>query len=114
MVSKKKKKKGKKPNISNRFYPTKKPVTVVMMMKIGKSEILALIIQNTENMMSTLFANRIKKYWDNQCIRIGENTIQYIIIKSKHGFLGSTNFKLQKISKNFVVLGQKWKKNINV
>ena len=43
----KKKKIGKKPNMSNRFYPTKIPVTAVMMIKIGKSEITALITQNT-------------------------------------------------------------------
>ena len=33
MVSKKKK--GTKPNISNRFYPIKTPVTTVMIIKIG-------------------------------------------------------------------------------
>ena len=73
MVSKEKKI-GKKPNISNKLYPTKTPVTAVMIIKIGKSEILALITQNTENMI------RIKKYLGNECIRIGENIIQYIII----------------------------------
>ena len=63
--------------------------------------------------MSTLFANRIKRYLDNECIRINENTIQYITIESKHGFLGLTNFRFKKNSKNFVVFGQRWKKNIN-
>ena len=87
---------GKKPNISNRFYSTKTPVTTVMIIKIGKSEIPALITQNTENMISTSFVNRIRKYLNNECIRIGENTIQYITIESKHGFLGSINFKLKK------------------
>ena len=58
----------KKPNISNRLYPTKTLVTAVMMIKIGKSKIPALITQNTENMISILFANRIKKYLDNECI----------------------------------------------
>ena len=86
MVSKKKIF-GKKPNISNKFYPIKTPVTAVMMIKIGKSEIPALITQNTENMMSISFANRIKKYLDNECIRIGKKTVQHVTIESKHGFL---------------------------
>ena len=63
---------GKKPNISNRFYLTKTPVTAIIMIKIGKFEIQALITQNTENMISISFASRIKKYLDNECIRIGE------------------------------------------
>ena len=112
MVSKKKIL-GKKPNMSNRFYPTKTPVTTVMMIKIGKSEIPALITQNTENIISTSFANRIKKYLDNECIKIGKKMVQHVSIESKHGFLGSTNFKLKENSKNFVVLGHQWKKNIN-
>ena len=89
----------KKPNISNKFYPTKTPVTTILMIKTGKSKIPALIIQNTENMISILFANRIKKYLDNECIRVGENTIQYITIESKYGFLGSTSFRLKKFKK---------------
>ena len=84
-----------------------------MMIKIGKSEIPALITQNTENMISTSFANRIKKYLDNECIRIGKKTVQHVTIESKHGFLGFTSFRLKESSKNFVVLGQQWKKNIN-
>ena len=110
MVSKKKI--GKKPNISSKFYLTKTPVTAVMMIKIKKSEIPALITQNTENMISISFANRIKKYLDNECIRIGENTIQYITIESKHEFLGLINVRLKKFKKK-LVLGQQWKKNIN-
>ena len=57
MVSTKKKIFGGKPNISNKFYPTETPVTAVMMIKIEKSEVPALITQDTENMMSTSFAN---------------------------------------------------------
>ena len=53
-----KKKIGKKPNMSNRFYLTKTPVTAVMMINIGKSEIPALITQNRENMISTSFVLR--------------------------------------------------------
>ena len=90
---------GTKPNISNEFYPTNTPVTAVMMIKIKKSEIPALITQNTENIISTSFANRIKKYLDNEYIRIGEKTIQYVTIESKHGFLKSTSFKLKKSKK---------------
>ena len=84
-----------------------------MMIKIGKSKIPASITQDTENMMSTSFANRIKRYLDNECIRIGPGLIQHVTIESKHGFLGFTSFRLKKNSKNFVVLGQQWKKNIN-
>ena len=84
-----------------------------MMIKIKKSEIPALITQNTENIISTSFANQIKKYLNNECFRIGENTNQYITIESKHGFLGLTNFKMKKNSKNFAVLGQQWEKNID-
>ena len=109
MVSKKKIF-GKKPNMSNRFYSTKTPISAVMMVKIGKSEIPALIIQNTENIISTSFANRIAKYLDNEYIRIGKKTIQHVTIESKHGFLKSTNIKLKK---KIVVLGQQWKNNIN-
>ena len=94
--------------MSNKLYPTKTPVTAVMMVKDGKSEIPALITQNTENIISTSFANRIKKYLDNECIRISEGTIQYITIESKHGFLGSTSFRLKKIQK-FRGLGTKKK-----
>ena len=90
---------GKNPNIYNKFYPTETPVTAVVMIKIGKSEIPALIIQNTENIISTSFANQIKKYLDNECIKIGEKTIQYITIESKHGFLKSTRFRLKKFKK---------------
>ena len=96
MVSKKEKKTGKKPSMLNKFYPIKIPVTAVMMIKIGKSEIPILITQNTENIMSTLFANRIKKCLDNECIRIGEKTIQHVTIESKHGFLKSTSIKFKK------------------
>ena len=71
-----------------------------MIIKIKKSEIPALITQDTENIISISFANRIKKYLDNECIKIGEKTIQHVIIKIKHGFLGSTNFKLKKKLKN--------------
>ena len=104
---------GRKPNMSNRFYPTKTPVTAVMMINIGKTEIPELITQDTVNMMSTSFANRIKKYLDNEYIRINKGTVQHVTIESKHGFLGFTSFKFKKNSKNFVVLGQQWKKNIN-
>ena len=113
MVSKKNKKLGKKPSISNDFYPTETPITAIMMINIGKSKIPALITQDTENVMSILFASRIKKYLDNECIRIGKKIIQHVSIESKHGFLGFTNFRLKKNSKNFVVLGHQWKKNIN-
>ena len=99
MVSKEKKILGKKPNISNKFYPTETPVTAVMMIKIGKSEIPALIIQNTENMMSISFANRIKKYLDNEYIRVGKKIIQHVTIESKHRFLGFTSFKFKKNQK---------------
>ena len=88
------KKTGKKPNISNKFYPTKTPDPAVMMIKIGKSEIPTLITRNTENIISTSFENRIKKCLDNECIKIGEKTIQYITIESKYGILGSTSFKI--------------------
>ena len=87
---------GKKPNMSSKFYPTKTPVTAVMMIKIGKSEIPALITQDTENIISISFANRIKKYLDNEYIRIGKKTIQHIKIETKHGFLKPTSFKLEK------------------
>ena len=105
MVSKEKKI-GKKRYISNRFYPTETPVTAVIMIKIRKSEIPTLITQNTENIISISFASRIKKYWDNEYIRIGEKTIQHVTIELKHGFLKLTNFRFKKKSKNFVVLGQ--------
>ena len=82
-----------------------------MMINIGKTEVPALITQDTENMMSTSFASRIKKYLNNECIRIGKKKIQHVTIETKHGFLGFTSFKLKKNSKNFVVLGQQWKKN---
>ena len=103
MVSKKNKILKGKPSIPNRLYPTETPITAIMMISIGKSEISTLITQNTENMMSTSFANRIKKYLDNECIRIGKGTIQHVTIESKHGFLGSTSFRLKRNSKNFVV-----------
>ena len=79
--------------MSNRLYPIKTPVTAVMMIKIGKSEIPALITQNTENIISISFANRITKYLDNEYIRIGKKTIQHVIVESKYGFLKLTNFK---------------------
>ena len=112
MVSKKKKTLKKKPNISNKFYPTETPVTAVMMINIGKSEIPALITQDTENVISTSFATRIKKYLDHEYIKIGKKLIQHVSIKSKHGFLRFTNFRLKKNTKNFVVLGQQWKKTL--
>ena len=107
------KKLKRKPIMSNKFYPTKTPVTSVMMINIGKSEILALITQDTENMMSISFATLIKKYLDNECMRIGKGIIQHVTIESKHGFLGFTSFRLKESSKKFVVLGRQWKKNIN-
>ena len=63
--------------------------------------------------MSISFASRIKKYLDNEYIKIGTRIIQHVNIESKHGFLGFTNFRLKKNSKNFVVLGHQWEKNIN-
>ena len=102
-----------KQNMSNKFHLTKTPVTAVMMINIGKSEVPALITQDTGNMISILFASRIKKYLDNECIKIGKKTIQHVIIQSKHGFLKFTSFRFKKNSKKFVVLGQQWKKNIN-
>ena len=66
---------------------------MVMIIKIEKSEIPVLITQNTENIISISFASRIKKGLDNECIRIGEKTIQHVTIESKHGFLKSTSFK---------------------
>ena len=84
-----------------------------MMVKIKKSEIPALITQNTENIISISFANRITKYLDNEYIRIGKKTIQHVIIESKHGFLKSTSVRLKKIQIFFVALGQQCKKNIN-
>ena len=101
-----KKKDGEKPNISNKFYPTKTPITTVMIIKIGKSEILKLISQNTENTISTSFANRIKKYWNNDYIKTGGKTIQYITVELNYGFLKSTNFKFKNNSKKIVVLDQ--------
>ena len=100
---------GKKPNISNKFYPTKTPVTAVMIIKIEKSKIPKLITQNTEIMISISFANRIKKNWSTNNIKNGEKTIQYITIESKYGFLKSTSFKL-KIIQKMIILGQQWKK----
>ena len=63
---------GKKPNISNKFYPTKTPVTAVMIMNIKGSEIFVWITKNTENLISISFANRIKKYLDN-CERLNSD-----------------------------------------
>ena len=77
---------GGKPNISNKFYLIKIPVTTAMIIKIRKSEIFGLITQNTENTISASFVNRIKKYLDNECIRDGEKTIRYIIIESNMDF----------------------------
>ena len=77
-----------------------------MMIKIGKSKIPALITQDTENMMSTSFANQIKKYLNNECINIGPGLIQYITIELKYEFLGFTSFRFKKDSKKIVVLGQ--------
>ena len=115
MVFKEKKILGKKPNISNRFYPSETPVTAVMIINIGKSEIPALITQDTENMISISFASRIKRYLDNECIRIGKGTVQHVTIESKHGFLGFTNLKFKKKIKKFRGLGSTMKKkNINV
>ena len=94
---------GKIPNISNKFYPTKTPVTAVMIIKIGKSEIPALMTQHTENIMSISFANRTKKYLDNEYIKIGKKTIQHITIELKHGFLKPINFRLKKIQKVLLV-----------
>ena len=113
MVSKEKIIIMKKLNMSNKLYPIKTPVTAVMMINIGKSKIPALITQDTENMMSISFATRIKRYLDNECIRIGKGIIQHVTIESKHGFLGFTSFRFKKNSKKFVVLGRQWKKNIN-
>ena len=47
------------------------------------------------NIISTAFANRIKKYLNNECIKIGAGLIQHVTIESKHGFLKSTGFKLK-------------------
>ena len=102
---KKKKILGKKLSISNRFYPTETPVTAVIMINIGKSEVPALITQDTENVISKTFVNRIKGYLDKEYIRIGKRIIQHVSIESKHGFLGSTSFRLKENTKNFVVLG---------
>ena len=84
-----------------------------MMVNIGKSEVPTLITQDTENVMSTSFASRITGYLDNECIRIGKGIIQHVSIESKHGFLGFTSFRLKENTKNFVVLGNQWKKDIN-
>ena len=43
-------------------------------------------------------------------MKIGEKTIQYITIESKHGFSELTSFKAKNNSKNFVVLCQQWEK----
>ena len=83
-----------------------------MMIKIGKSKVPALITQDTENMMSTSFAARIKRYLDKECIRIDAKAIQHVTIGSKYGFLRFTSFRLKE-RKKIVVLGQQWKKNIN-
>ena len=50
---------------------------------------------------------------DNEYIRIGKKTIQHITIESKYGFFKINQLQVKKNSKNFVVLGQQWKKNIN-
>ena len=85
-----------------------------MMINIGKSKIPALITQDTENMISTSFANRIKKYLDNECIKIGKKIIQHVTIESKHGFLGFTSFELKKnIKKKSWFWVKNGKKNIN-
>ena len=84
-----------------------------MIIKIGKSEIPALITQNTENIISISFANRITGYLDNEYIKIGKKTIQHVTIETKHEFLKSTSFKLKKIKKNRG-FGSTMEKNINV
>ena len=63
---------NKKPSILYKFYPTKTPVTAVMVVKIKKSKIPGLITQNTKNTISTSLANRIKKYLDTEYIRDGK------------------------------------------
>ena len=110
---KKKKMFKRKPNISYRLYPTKTPVRTVMIFKIGKLEIPGMITENTENTMSTSFAERIKNYLDTKCTRNNEGIIQHVTIESKHGFIKTTSFRLKSSSKNLVVFGQQWKKNIN-
>ena len=69
-------KNGKKSNISNEFYPKKTPVTARMIIRIGKTKIPKLITQNAKNIILISFTNRIKKYLDNEYIRIGEKIIQ--------------------------------------
>ena len=48
-----------------------------------------------------IIASRIKKYLDNESIRIGKKTIQYITRKSKHGFL-KLNFQKKIKNRGFV------------
>ena len=85
--------------MSNKFYPTETPVTAVIMINIGKSEIPALITQDTENMISISFANRIKKYLDNECIKIGKKMVQHITIESNMYFWDLSTLNLKKVQK---------------
>ena len=48
---------GKKAKYIKQILSDKTPITTVMTIKIGKSEIPALVTQNTENMMTISFAN---------------------------------------------------------
>ena len=85
--------------MSNRFYPTKTPVTTVMMINIRKSEIPTLITQDTENMMSISFANRIKKYLDNECIKINKKIIQMSPSNQNMDFWDFPALSLKKVQK---------------
>ena len=76
-----KKVKEKKPSLSYRFYLSETPVIAVMVIKIGKSNIPGLITQDTENIMSTLFVNRIEKYLNTECIRNGQELIQHVTME---------------------------------
>ena len=103
------KKLGKKPSISYKFYPTKTSVIAVMVIKIGKTRILALVTQNTENTMSTFVANRIIKYLNTECFQNDQELIQHVTLELKHGFLGLINLKkkIQEISWFWVNNGKK-------
>ena len=51
-----------------KFYPTKTPVITVIIIKNGKTEIPAMISQNTENKITRFFLKQIKKYIKIECV----------------------------------------------
>ena len=78
----------KKPILSCRSYSIETIATTIMVLMIGKTEVSAIITNDTKNKLTTAFVEDIRRFLENECeIDMKEQMIRKVAVESVSGFI---------------------------